>query len=93
MSDTPLGRMAGRCSRDPWFLGWHLSEAARRLALDDEALAARLGIGGEALVRLRLCRAPRMHGMHRLADLAAVAAEYGIDPAILLALVGEGGPC
>jgi hypothetical protein len=90
MSD-PLDALAGRASRDPWFLGSALTAYQERHHLDDAALAAVLGCAPSALADLRLCRRPGAAAPGRTAeeDLAEIAGRFGIDPAALGRIVEE----
>lgn len=81
MTETPLERLARRASAEPAFLGWQLAGFARARRLDDDALAAHLGCSRADLARVRLCGAVRPD--HFRADVQAVAANYGLDPARL----------
>ncbi|MDB5308365.1 MAG: hypothetical protein JWO38_2567 [Gemmataceae bacterium] len=89
MSDA-LRHLATRVTADPFFLAHPLAEFARSEGLDDPGLAARLGCRIEDLTLLRLCRAPRPEPKEFRADLAAVAARFGLDSGALAAAVRHG---
>src|SRR5947208_1648106 len=59
MSTAPLDAVAARATTEPFFLGYHLSQAAERHGWTGADLARELGCTVEALTMLRLCRAPR----------------------------------
>lgn len=85
-----LDHMAARVAGDPFFLAHPLAEFAKSERLDDPALAARLGCRAEDLTPVRLCRAPRPDPADFRADVAAVAARFGIDPGALAGAVRRG---
>lgn len=85
-----LDRMAERVKADPWFLAHPLAEYARSAALDDDALAARLGCDAAGLTAVRLCRAPRPDADGFRADLTAVAERFGLNLSALVAAVRHG---
>jgi hypothetical protein len=89
MSDA-LQHLANRVACDPFFLAHSLAEFARSERLDDVALATRLGCRVEDLALIRLCRAPRTGPPGFRADLATIAARFGLDPAELTAAVRHG---
>jgi hypothetical protein len=82
--------MAACVAADPFFLAHPLAEFARSERLDDPALAARLGCRVEDLALVRLCRAPRPGPAEFRADIAAVAARFGLDAGKLAAAVRHG---
>jgi hypothetical protein len=84
MSTTPLEQFAGQASARPFFLGFRLAEFAAREALDDAALAARLGCAVPVLAQVRLCRAPRLESSAAFReDVLGIAARFGLDAAAL----------
>lgn len=85
-----LNHLAARVVGDPLFLATALAEYARSEAMDDAGLAAALGCAVADLARLRLCRVPRASPEDFRADIAAVAARFGIDPPVLTAAVRRG---
>lgn len=89
MSDA-LRHLADRVAADPYFLAHPLAEFARSEGLDDDGLAARLGCPAEHLTLLRLCRAPQPDPDGFRADLAAITAHFGLDPAALASAVRHG---
>lgn len=78
---TLLRRAANRAGRRPGFLGYEL--AGYRQVTGEES-SAWLGIDGEQLDRLALCRTPR-RGVYFAHDLLTISAHVGVDS---LALVG-----
>jgi hypothetical protein len=76
-----LRNMALRAGSDPAFLAFALAAYQRRFSLDDEMLAAQLGMRSHILVHLRLCRTPES-----LAEIRDIAARMPIDP-FTLALI------
>jgi hypothetical protein len=88
MTTDPLTALAARASAErPFFLGFHLRQAAERKGWTDADLARELGCTAEALTMLRLCRAPR-DGADGVADVRGVAERFGCDPARLAAVLG-----
>jgi hypothetical protein len=88
MSSDPLTAHAARASAErPYFLGFHLRQAALRHGWTDADLARKLGCTAQALTMLRLCRAPR-EGADGVADIRQCAASFGCDPVRLAAALG-----
>jgi hypothetical protein len=83
-----LDHLAARAETDPTFLANPLAEYARSEDLDSAGLAAALGCPAADLTRLWLCGVPRRDQFR--ADVAAVAARFGIDPDALAAAVRRG---
>lgn len=81
----PIDALARRVLDDPAFLGQALAAYARAERLDDGELAARLGCDRDALAPLRLCLRPRAESF--AADVDAIAARFGADPAAVAAAV------
>jgi hypothetical protein len=85
-----LDHLAARVATDPHFLACALAEYARSESLDDAGLAAALGCPPEQLTRLRLCGAPRSEAGQFRADVAAIAARFGLDIDTLAGIVRRG---
>jgi hypothetical protein len=84
MNTTSLERLAGQAAVRPFFLGCRLAEFAAREALDDTALAARLGCDVPALTHIRLCRAPRLESSAAFReDVTCIATKFGLNAAAL----------
>jgi hypothetical protein len=93
MEDTPMSEhldaMAARASaEEPFFLGYHLRQAAERHGWSDADLARELGCTVDALTMIRLCRAPQ-EGADGVADVRCVAEAFGCDPVRLAAALGK----
>src|SRR5690349_2368943 len=78
-----LRRLADRVEGDPFFLAAPLAIFARTEGLDDAGLAAALGLAGDRLPELKLCRPPRPEPEHFWDDACRIAKHFGIDPAPL----------
>jgi hypothetical protein len=92
MEGTPmselLDNLAARASAErPYFLGYHLRQAAERHGWTDADLARQLSCTAEALTMLRLCRAPR-EGADGMTDVRCVAERFSCDPGRLAAALG-----
>jgi hypothetical protein len=85
---------ARRAQNRPAYVAWVLAQVQAREGLSDEALAGRLGIATVDLPRLALCLRPRPDQWD--ADLAQIAARFGLAPeplaALLRAVEAPGGP-
>jgi hypothetical protein len=86
----PLERLARRVRSDPFFLAAPLARYAESHQLDDGALAAHLGCGGDALTHLRLCRNPEPMPPHFWNDVERIAARFHLDPDRLAEVVRFG---
>lgn len=82
---SALEQMAARAADDPLFLACALAVFARSEELDDAGLAAAIGCPPDQLTRLKLCGMPREKQFG--ADVAAIAARYGLDADVLEAVV------
>lgn len=83
-TETALLRAAAnRAGRRPGFLAYDLTSYQ---AVTGEEPAARLGVTGEELDRLALCRMPR-RGTHFGHDILAIAAHVGVEPVALADLL------
>jgi hypothetical protein len=80
-ADPHVERFARRAVTNPAFLGWQLAAFARARRFDDAALAAYLECAPAALANVRTCGPIR--AAHRRADVAEVAAAFGLNPARL----------
>jgi hypothetical protein len=80
-----LDRLVARIRADPYFLAYSLHRYAQRHGFDDAALADALGIDARTLIGLRLCRTPVV--LTWQADVEAIAAWSGVDPALLTEVV------
>ncbi len=87
---TALEHLAARLTSDPLFLASALAEYARSEQLDDEALARALGCTRSDLTRLQLCGVPRADAEQFRADIATIAARFGIECDTLAAMVRRG---
>lgn len=86
----PLASLAGRLARNPLFLAAPLARYAARHALDDAALAARLGCPPERLTDLRLCRNPHPEPPRFGQDVERIATHFGLDADRLAGVVRDG---
>jgi hypothetical protein len=80
-----LDRLLARIRTDTFFLAYSLHRYAQRRGFDDDALAGALGIDARTLTGLWLCRAPVVVTWQ--ADVEAIAAWSGVDPALLTEIV------
>ena len=87
---TSLVHLANRVAADPFFLAHPLAEFARSEALDDAALAARLGCAVVDLARLRLCRAPRLDAEAFREDITQIAQQFKLAEGSFTAAVRHG---
>jgi len=87
MSD--LSKLAKIASRRSFFLGSVLASVATRDHLADEALCSRLHCSPEALVRLRLCRAPDVDAPTFADDVRRIADYCAADFSTLLATIKD----
>src|SRR5262249_11110168 len=85
MSTDPLPARAS--AERPYFLGFHLRQAAERHGWTDTDLARELGCTAEALTMIRLCRAPQ-EGAGGIEDIRCVAERFGCDTGRLAATLG-----
>lgn len=85
-----LNHFAARVATDPSFLAHALAEYARSESMDDAGLAAALGCAITELAKLRLCGVPRTEPDHFRADVASIAARFGMDAATLAGVVRRG---
>jgi hypothetical protein len=89
MADDLLRRAAERAAQRPSFLAATLLPYARAEALDDDALARRLGCAPEQLPRLLLCRQPRPAPGAFRTDVERLADAFGLDVALLANIVRQ----
>lgn len=89
MSES-VARLAGRVAVDPFFLAFALAEYAAINALDDAALAARLGATADILPHVRLCRTPRADPDGFRDDVARIAGKFGLVRDVLADAVRHG---
>jgi hypothetical protein len=80
-----LAYAAQRAQDRPSYVGWALVQVRAREGLSDAALAARLGLATVDLPRLALCLRPRPEQWD--ADLAQIAARFGLAPEPLSAVL------
>jgi hypothetical protein len=78
-----LRRAAQRAGARPFFLAAPMLAYAAAEALDDAALAARLGCDVAHLPALLLCRRPTGRGAAFRADVERIAQRFGLDVASL----------
>jgi hypothetical protein len=87
---THLEHMARRLESDPFFLACPLMLYQKSEGLSDDALAAGLKCSGEALVSVRLCRAPAGEDESFYDDIERIAARFSVDAAALAEAVRRG---
>jgi hypothetical protein len=80
-----LTEAARRAQDQPPYVAWALARVQAREGLSDEALAARLGLATVDLPRLALCLRPRPGQWD--ADLAQIAARFGLAPEALATIL------
>ena len=88
MSD-PLDLMADRARHEPLFFGYLLERYAQSQALDDAALAARLGITLQTLRLLRLAGCPAFEPIRRCQEVHLLAEAHGIEAGLLFEVVQQ----
>lgn len=88
--DDMVIRAARRAALDPHFLAFGLHQYAEGQQMDEPALLAELGATPETLAHARLCRTPRGDDAGVKAEVARIAAEFGLNRAVLLRAVRAG---
>ena len=86
----PLKSVADRLAHNPLFLAAPLARYAGRHALDDDALAGRLGCPPEKLTDLRLCRNPHPEAPRFSQDVECIATHFGLNADRLAEVVRAG---
>jgi hypothetical protein len=87
--NPPLRDFAQRARHEPILLGYLLEGYAQREALDDAALADRLGCNEDMLMRLRICGMPREEPTQRREDVFRIAQSHGLDPLRLFDVIKQ----
>jgi hypothetical protein len=87
MTDA-MRHAAQRATHEPMFLAYDLNVFAEQRGANREGVGDWLGIAGDALDRLALCRSPR-RGRHFSADLDAIASFAEVDGRRLAKLVRQ----
>lgn len=85
-----LERLARRVKDDPFFLAAALSAYQRGTAVDDPALATKLGCSPETLIQLRLSRMPAIGAPEFWRDIQIIAERFSVDPDALAEVVRLG---
>jgi hypothetical protein len=85
-----LEQLAKRLEKDPFFLACPLRIYAQSEKLDEAQLAHRLGCPTDALIRIRLCRAPAGDAAAFQGDIERLAAEFHLDASVLIEAVRRG---
>ena len=87
--DEHLIRFAQKATSDPDFFGHTLHLFAEGNALDEPQLCQRLGIDLEKLVKLKLCRTPRLDPEGFRKDTHRLGEVFGIDQKLIARIVRE----
>lgn len=87
---TPLERLARRVEADPSYLAHILAAYVRVENLDDDGLAAALGLDPSRLATFRLCRAPYLEPDRFANDVRRLAEAFGLDERRLARIVRRG---
>ncbi len=85
-----LENMARRLESDPFFLACALKLYAMSEGLNEETLAASLTCSTEALLSVRLCRAPTAEAEAFHEDIERIAAKFSVDAGALGEAVRRG---
>jgi hypothetical protein len=85
-----LENMARRLESDPFFLACPLKLYQRSEALSEDTLAAGLKCSKEALLSVRLCRAPAGEEESFHDDIERIAARFSVDADALAEAVRRG---
>jgi hypothetical protein len=85
-----LENMARRLEADPFFLACPLGLYQKSEGLSEEALAARLQCSREALMPVRLCRAPACEEESFHDDIERIAARFSVNADALAEAVRQG---
>jgi hypothetical protein len=88
-----LDRLAAHSAGDPFILGYALADYQRRFDVSDAALGAAFCCGMDVARSLSLWRRPGVaRDSARAEDMAAIAAQYGIDAEALGRVAGVADP-
>jgi hypothetical protein len=90
MSTDRLTTLAERVEDDPFFLGCPLRLYAKSEGLSEAQLAAALECSPDALVLLRLCRAPTAEQGRFQKGIEEISVRFGIKPDVLTEVVRRG---
>ena len=85
-----LENMARRLESDPFFLACPLKLYQKSEGLSEDTLAAGLKCSKEALLSVRLCRAPAGEEESFLDDIERIAARFSVDADALAEAVRRG---
>jgi hypothetical protein len=85
-----LDNLARRLESDPFFLACPLKVYERSEGLNEDTFAARLSGSKEALLSLRLCRAPAGEDESFLDDIERIARRFSVDADALAEAVRRG---
>src|SRR6516164_9930156 len=85
-----LEHLARRLEDDPFFLACPLTRYALSEGLDDAGLARAFGCSRQALVQVRLCRAPAAEDPRFRDHLAHIARKFAVDGDVLVEAVRRG---
>ena len=85
-----LENLASRLEGDPFFLACPLKHFAQSEGLDEETLASHLRCSNEALVSVRLCRAPTAESDAFHEEIDRVATRFAVDAGLLAEAVRRG---
>jgi len=85
-----LENMARRLESDPFFLACPLKLYQMSEGLSEDALASRLKCSKDALLSVRLCRAPAGEEESFIDDVERIAARFSVDADALADAVRQG---
>ena len=76
MTGDMTRKMASLASRDPFYLGWHLTSYSEMTGMSMSEIGRELGCLPETVDSISLCRAPRAEPPHFREDIEAVADRF-----------------
>src|SRR5262245_30492064 len=85
-----LEHFARRLDADPFFLGCPLALFAKSEGMNEEQLAQWLHCSQDALVMVRLCRAPEPESGAFARDLGRIASRFSVDADRLIEVIRRG---
>ena len=87
MTGDMTRKMVSLASRDPFYLGWHLTSYAEMTGMSMSEVGMELGCLPETVDSISLCRAPRAEPPHFQRDVERVAGRFQIRSDRLMNMV------